>query len=291
MTASIDQDDLIAEYTLGLSSPEVSAQIQTRLSRDDAAAACALKWETYLLGISDSLKPVPPPPELFAQVQKALGHETLAPSPASEPIPEPAIPTETPKRDAPPLVVSSRPASTPPTRRQRHETPLGTPEKLRSWRTTAVLLGIAVVVLAIFLARAWSRPEVPPVQIVRVAPTQAAILQAPSDSSTPGWLMTVDTLGNVRLDPKVRTDIQPSEAVQLWTRAPNDQASRSLGLIDPNRAVTIPAAIIGALQPDQIFEMTLEQKDGSASGRPKGPVLFIGRLVIFGAQSLSTPLA
>ncbi|MDN5841821.1 MAG: anti-sigma factor, partial [Alcaligenaceae bacterium] len=150
---------------------------------------------------------------------------------------------------------------------------------------------IVVVVLAIFLARAWSRPEIPPVQIVRVAPTQAAILLAPGDSSTPGWLMTVDTLGNVRLDPKVRTDIQPDEAVQLWTRTPNDQVNRSLGLIDPNRPVTIPVAIMGTLQPDQIFEMTLEQKDGSASGRPEGPVLFIGRVVTFGAQSSNTPLA
>ncbi|MDN5842108.1 MAG: hypothetical protein L0H54_01500, partial [Alcaligenaceae bacterium] len=142
MTASIDQDDLIAEYTLGLSSPEVARQIQARLSRDDAAAACALKWETYLLGISDSLKPVPPPPELFAQVQKALGHETIArtpaPSPAPAPasIPEPAIPTEPPKRKAPPAAASPRPTHTSSARRPPR-TSHDTPGKLRSWRVTA----------------------------------------------------------------------------------------------------------------------------------------------------------
>ena len=103
--------------------------------------------------------------------------------------------------------------------------------------------------------------------------------------------MTVDTLGNVRLDPKVRTDIQPDESVQLWTRGSDESASRSLGLIDPNRAVTIPEATMGKVLPDQIFEMTLEQKGGSASGRPEGPVLFIGRVVTFGAQSSSKPLA
>lgn len=286
-TSSIDQDNLIAEYTLGLSSPEQARQIQARLSRDDAAAACALKWETYLLGISDSLEPVEPPPELFAQVQKALGHETITPAP--DPIPTPAASAaESRATEAPPAAIEPRPA---PAREPRHKEPPPSPDKLRSWRITAVLLGITAVVLAIFLARAWSRPEVPPVQIVRVAPTQAAILQAPGDTSTPGWLMTVDTLGNVRLDPKVRTDIQPDESVQLWTRGSDDRKSRSLGLIDPNRAITIPVDIMGALQPDQVFEMTLEQKGGSASGRPQGPVLFIGRMVTFGAQSSSKPLA
>src|SRR3546814_4620529 len=121
MTAAIDQDDVIAEYALGLSSPEVSGQIQARLSHDDAAAACALKWETYLLGISDSLKPVPPPPELLAQVQKALGHETIAPSPPASPVPAPA-PASVPEpaitaihaalstSAAPPADAASRPA-------------------------------------------------------------------------------------------------------------------------------------------------------------------------------------
>src|SRR3546814_7188517 len=87
--------------------------------------------------------------------------------------------------DAPPVDAASRPAETPSTRKPPHEAH-GTHEKLRTWRTTAVLLGIAVVVLAIFLARAWSRPEVPPVPIVRVAATKAAILLAPGDTQTPG---------------------------------------------------------------------------------------------------------
>jgi anti-sigma-K factor RskA len=34
-----------------------------------------------------------------------------------------------------------------------------------------------------------------------------------------------------------------------------------------------------ALQPDQLFEITLEPPAGSPTGRPTGPIQFIGRAV------------
>ncbi|WP_323017355.1 hypothetical protein [Castellaniella sp.] len=68
-------DHEIASYVLGLDMPDRAIDIQARLAHDDAAAARALKWETYFLGIADALPPAPPPAELLMQIQATLGME------------------------------------------------------------------------------------------------------------------------------------------------------------------------------------------------------------------------
>ncbi|MGB6242672.1 MAG: hypothetical protein WBF69_09350 [Castellaniella sp.] len=68
-------DHDIASYVLGLDMPDYAVDIQARLAHDDAAAARALKWEAYFLGIADALPPSPPPAALLAQIQATLGME------------------------------------------------------------------------------------------------------------------------------------------------------------------------------------------------------------------------
>ncbi|KAA0911634.1 anti-sigma factor domain-containing protein [Pusillimonas sp. ANT_WB101] len=148
------------------------------------------------------------------------------------------------------------------------------------WRAaTAIFAGIALV-----LAVIPSQPAQPPINIVTVAPTQAAILQAPGQTSTPGWVVTFDPEGNVLMKPQVRSDIPADTSVQLWTRSASMPQARSLGLIDPNLPVTVPATLMGTLGEDQLFEMTLEPQGGSPNASPSGPVLFIGQVITFGAQ-------
>ena len=66
-------DDEIARYVLGLDMPERVADIQARLARDDAAAARALKWETYFLGIVDALPRQPAPDAVLDRICQSLG--------------------------------------------------------------------------------------------------------------------------------------------------------------------------------------------------------------------------
>lgn len=296
-TRSADQDHNIAEYVLGLSPASDMAQIQDMLSRNDPAAACALKWEAYLLGICDSMVPIAPPPNLFGRIQDALGHQAAAATPPRhiEPV---QMPAPRPRPASVPIASVSAPAPKVAPRASERPTPSPQPSRRTQpehrtgpWRAIALLLGVAVVALGFFLAKAWTKPDIPAIQIVQVAPTLAAILQTPGQSSTPGWLVTVDSQGTLRLDPQVKTSLQPDESVQLWTRFADGQDSRSLGLLDPNQAVTIPAKLIGTVVPGQIFEMTLEHQQGSASGKPEGPILFIGQIVTFGVQSSNKPLA
>lgn len=141
-----------------------------------------------------------------------------------------------------------------------------------------ILLTVVVAALAL-LART---PAQPPVTVIEVTPKQAAILQAPGQSSTPGWVVTISPSNDVQLNPQVHTDIPEDASVQLWTYNKHSPTPRSLGLIDPNQPVTVPAALMGAIGEQQFFEMTQEAAEGSVSGLPSGPVLFIGRIVTFG---------
>lgn len=147
---------------------------------------------------------------------------------------------------------------------------------------TFVVLAIALIALII-----WAfMPKAPTIQMVQMSPRAGAVLQAPGQSSTPGWIVSVDPEGHVLFTPQVRTELRPDEQVQLWTQRPNSTEMQSLGLIDPNQPVTVPAELIGEVQIGQIFEMTTEPKQGSSE--PTGPVLFIGRIVKFGEFQSTT---
>src|SRR5699024_1978779 len=122
-------------------------------------------------------------------------------------------------------------------------------------------------------------PVEPPITIIEVAPTKGAILQAPGNSTSPGWVMIVDEGGNVQMTPKVVTDMAPNTEAQLWTYGASGGTPLALGLIDINEPVSIPADVLGAISDDQFFEITQEPVGGSPSGKPNGPILFIGRLV------------
>lgn len=170
-----------------------------------------------------------------------------------------------------------------PARDQAAET--GTPMAFeRKRRTRRVWFGsaAAVVLLALLtLAFMPRQPAEPPLVIVEVAPSKGAILQAPGQSSTPGWVVTIDLENNVTLTPQVHTDTPAQTSVQLWTYNKSLPQPRSLGLIDPNQPVAIPSELMGEIGDDQFFEMTLEPAGGSPHTEPSGPILFIGRVVTF----------
>jgi anti-sigma-K factor RskA len=53
----------------------------------------------------------------------------------------------------------------------------------------------------------------------------------------------------------------------------------SLGLVTPGRTLRIALDKLPPLEPNQLFELTLEPPTGSPLDRPTGPVLYIGRAV------------
>src|SRR5690554_977762 len=306
------QHIFMGEYTLGLLGPQEIARAHALLGEDESAVISALLWEDRFLVLTDILPPIDPSPQLLHDIQTALGHDTTpalsslyrqpaARKPAGTAVaaPAPVVPAATPtppppsterKHPAADTQVAKPPLNQPPattTQVANASSPEEHAFKGRSakaqgniwlWRVTSILLAV----IALFLGLMPTQPIAPPVTIVEVAPTLAAILQAPGQSSTPGWIVTVDPQGNVLMNPQVRSDTPADTSVQLWTHGPTMPQPRSLGLVDPNQPITVPANIMGDISAGQIVEMTLEPKGGSPVASPSGPVLFIGRLVKFG---------
>ncbi|HUH60094.1 MAG TPA: anti-sigma factor [Candidimonas sp.] len=293
---------LIAEYTLGLLGKQEVTQAHRLLSQKQHAKA-ALEWESRLLDLVDLLPPVAPPASLLKEVQGKLGHTpTASKPPPAPPVHVPpamnaashhdistprllkrneavAITPAAATISAAPTAMTATAATTAPIAAGPTEPKAA--GNIWVWRAASIVLGAIVIAFALMP----SAPVAPPITIVEVAPTQVAILQAPGQSSTPGWVVTVDPKGNVLMDPHVRSDIPAEASAQLWTRNKHSPQPRSLGLIDPNKPVTIPASLMGPIEPDQLFEITQEASGGSPTGSPGGPILFIGRVVVFGASS------
>lgn len=83
----------------------------------------------------------------------------------------------------------------------------------------------------------------------------------------------------MQLVPIAAVQVPPDRALEFWTKADGWSAPVSLGLVKPGEPVRIPLDALPPLEPNQLFELTLEPATGSPIGRPTGPIQFIGRAV------------
>lgn len=117
---------------------------------------------------------------------------------------------------------------------------------------------------------------------VRVAPVMAprymVVLAAPQ-SMAPGWVLQTSAAGKLRLIPLATTEVPQQKSLQLWTKGDGWKGPVSLGLVTPGQALDVSLEKLPPLQPNQLFEITLEPYKGSPIDRPTGPILYIGRAV------------
>ena len=140
-------------------------------------------------------------------------------------------------------------------------------ERLNLWRGLAAAGVAAAVVMAVLT-----------LQPQPAAPQYMVVLAAPQNMS-PGWVLQSAKDGNLRLVPLRPTEVPAARSLQLWTKADGWDKPVSLGLVEPGKAVDVPLRGLPPLQPNQLFEITLEPGTGSPTGRPTGPILYIGRAV------------
>lgn len=141
-------------------------------------------------------------------------------------------------------------------------------DRLNLWRALAAAGFAAAVAMAVVTLQ-LPQPA---------APRYMVVLAAPQDMA-PGWVLQSSDEGRLRLVPLGPTEVPPARALQLWTKADGWAGPVSLGLVEPGKAVEVPLGKLPPLQPNQLFEITLEPPTGSPIGRPTGPILFIGRAV------------
>jgi anti-sigma-K factor RskA len=235
-----DIHQLAGEYVLGTLPAARRREVQARLKHDPQLQAAVLAWEERLLPLTGLVEPVAPSPRLWARIERSLDARA---TPAPQPVRRPA-----PRR-------------------------LGWRwDSLALWRgLTAGGFALATVLAAVLVGRLAEPAPETRFMVVLVAP----------DDKAPGWVVQAGASGarQVELIPLGAVEVPPDKALQFWTKADGWGAPVSLGLVTPGKTLRVPAGSLPAVQPDQLFELTLEPRSGSPTGRPTGPVRYIGRAV------------
>ncbi|MCF4998882.1 RNA polymerase subunit sigma-70 [Pseudomonas syringae] len=109
-------------------------------------------------------------------------------------------------------------------------------------------------------------------------PSYLVVLVAPQDN-TPGWVIQASNPREIQLIALGAVEVPADKALEFWTKADGWQGPVSLGLVKPGQSLSIPLDKLPPLQPNQLFELTLEGANGSPIGKPTGPIQAIGRAV------------
>ena len=134
----------------------------------------------------------------------------------------------------------------------------------RLWQGWAVGATAVAAGLAAFLV---FRPPAPSPQLMTVLLTSR---------DQPAWLVQAEgeSLRLASLNPR---PVEPGRVTQLWALPQGATAPTSLGIIPPDGRFTVTPSNLRP-QPGMLIEISLEPPGGSPTGRPTGPILFIGRL-------------
>ena len=114
--------------------------------------------------------------------------------------------------------------------------------------------------------------------VLPVGPQYMVVLVAPQDTA-PGWVIQASDTRQLSLTPLGKVVVPAEKSLQFWTKGEGWSGPVSLGLVKPGQAVQIPLDKLPPLQPNQLFELTLEPVNGSPINKPTGPIQFIGRAV------------
>ena len=143
-------------------------------------------------------------------------------------------------------------------------------QSVKLWRGLAGgSFAAAAVMAAVLVTRLGGLPAGPQYMVVLVAP----------QDKSPGWVVQASSTSQLSLIPLGQADVPAEKSLQFWTKGDNWNGPVSLGLVKPGQTVRIPLDKLPPLQPNQLFELTLEPVNGSPTHRPTGPIQFIGRAV------------
>ena len=243
VTSADDLQHLAGEYVLGTLSAASRAGVEARMANDAALRTAVEQWQEKLAPLHALVEPVEPSPQLWPRIESSVAAQTAASKAAA--VSTRAVPSEV--------------------------TPITTWwNNLRLWRGLAAS-GLAAAVLMGFVV-VNKLAQAP-------APGYMVVLVGPQDKS-PGWVVQAGTNSQqARLIPLSKMEVPSDRSLQFWTKGEDWKGPVSLGLVKPGQSLEIPLDKLPPLQPNQLFEITLEPYNGSPLNRPTGPILFIGRAV------------
>jgi anti-sigma-K factor RskA len=241
----LERDELAGEYVLGTLSAARRREVEQRLPADAELREAVLRWQEQLLPLAALADPVEPSAQLWRRIEASLD---AAAAPSAAPLDAVAAPHR-------------------PVRLQG----AGWWNSVKLWRGLAGTGFAAAAVLASVLVTRLG--DLPP-----AAPQYLVVLVAPQDKA-PGWVVQASGPKSLSLIPLGQAEVPAEKSLQFWTKGDNWNAPVSLGLVKPGQTIQIPLDKLPPLQPNQLFELTLEPANGSPTNRPTGPIQFIGRAV------------
>lgn len=234
-----DLHDLAAAYVLGTLSLAKRCEVEQRMPFDAELRTAVQNWQERLLPLAALAEPVEPSAQLWQRIENTLGQANALSA-------KPAF------AKAAPAVESWW-------------------NSVKLWRGMAGTgFAAAAVMAAVLVTRIGMSPA--------SAPQYMVVLVAPQDKA-PGWVIQASSSRQLSLTPLVKTEVPAEKSLQFWTKGDNWSGPVSLGLVKPGQTIHIPLDKLPPLQPNQLFELTLEPVNGSPINKPTGPIQFIGRAV------------
>lgn len=136
---------------------------------------------------------------------------------------------------------------------------------LPAWRVIGLAAAGAAVALSIGLGFA-----------VREAQRTPAMIAVLVDGDKAGAVVHVFNDGRAVLVPLTGIPVPPDRSLQVWTLPSRERGPVSVGLMEQVRTLALSLKDVPAPSANQLFEITLEPKGGSPTGRPTGPILYKG---------------
>jgi len=142
--------------------------------------------------------------------------------------------------------------------------------RLGFWRgTTAAGFALAAAMAALVILR--SPPQPPPGAGI---PLASAVLVPPTGGA-PTWLAAAGPNGAVQFKPLQQIAVAQGKDLELWGLPDGEKVPKPLGLITAEgKTITLPASMHAPME----IMVSLEQKGGSSTGLPQGPVLWQGHM-------------
>lgn len=231
---------LAGEYVLGTLSAARRADVETRMANDAALRTAVEQWQQKLAPLTALAEPAEPSPALWQRIESSLAAQ------------EERAATVNVATTLQPATVSSWWNS------------------LRLWRGLAATGFAAAAFMGIVVVGKLAQPPGPGYMVVLVGP----------QDKSPGWVVQAATNSQqARLIPLGKVDVPSDKSLQFWTKGNDWKGPVSLGLVRPGESKEVSLDKLPPLEPNQLFEITLEPYNGSPLDRPTGPILFIGRAV------------
>ena len=244
-----DIDQLAGEFVLGTLSFARRVEVEQRMAAEAPLRVAVNRWQAQLLPLTTLAEPVEPSAQLWQRIENSLQARVAS---------------------APPVIGKKEPPSRQPV---QSATSPSWWSSVSLWRGLAGTgFAAAAVLAAVLVTRLGPLPA-------GGAPAQYVVVLVAPGGNAPGWVVQASGVQQLSLIPVGQASVPPEKSLQFWTKADTWNAPVSLGLVKPGETIRVPLDKLPPLQPNQLFELTLEPPGGSPTGKPTGPIQFIGRAV------------